>query len=97
MKAPILETNRVKLSLLDLSNCHYLNAIAQEKDLIYYSPSDISTQEKLRDYVKTAVDGYYHKTIIPFIVYDKKSKTYAGSTRFGLINWKNKVLHIRWT
>ncbi|MFC0604414.1 GNAT family N-acetyltransferase [Winogradskyella pulchriflava] len=97
MKAPILENNNVKLTLLDLSNYKYLETIAQEKDLIYYSPSDISTPEKLKDYVQFAVDGYNHKTAIPFIVYDKKKKVYAGATRFGLINWKNKVLHIGWT
>lgn len=97
MIAPILENNRVKLSLLDLSNYKHLEAIAQEKDLIYYSPSDISTAEKLRDYVQIAVDGYYHQTIIPFIIYDKENEAYAGSTRFGLINWNNKVLHIGWT
>ncbi|RZN82896.1 MAG: N-acetyltransferase [Winogradskyella sp.] len=97
MIAPTLENNRVKLGLLDLSNYNNLEAIAQEKDLIYYSPSDISTPEKLRDYVQVAVDGYYHKTIIPFIIYDKEKQIYAGSTRFGLINWKNKVLHIGWT
>ncbi|GAB4166301.1 MAG: GNAT family protein [Winogradskyella sp.] len=97
MKAPNLENNRVKLSLLDLSNYKHLETIAQQKDLIYYSPSDISTPEKLRDYVQVAVDGYYHKTIIPFIVFDRATQTYAGSTRFGLINWKNKLLHIGWT
>ena len=97
MKAPTLENNRVKLSLLDLSNYKHIENIAQQKDLIYYSPSDISTPEKLRDYVQLAVDGYYHKTVIPFIVFDKASQTYAGSTRFGLINWKNKLLHIGWT
>jgi len=97
MKAPTLENNRVKLSLLDLSNYKHLESIAQQKDLIYYSPSDISTPEKLRDYVQLAVDGFYHKTIIPFIVFDKATQTYAGSTRFGLINWKNKLLHIGWT
>lgn len=97
MKAPTLENNRVKLSLLDLSNYKHLKTIAQQKDLIYYSPSDISTPEKLRDYVQLAVDGYYHKTVIPFIVFDKATQTYAGSTRFGLINWKNKLLHIGWT
>ena len=97
MNIPTLENNRVKLSLLDLSNYQHLEAIAQEKDLIYYSPSDISTPEKLRAYVEIAVNGYNAKTIIPFIVYDKAKETYAGSTRFGLINWKNKVLHIGWT
>ncbi len=97
MTAPILENKRVKLSLLDLSNYTHLETIAQEKDLIYYSPSDISTPEKLRDYVQVAVDGYYNKTIIPFIIYDKDKQAYAGSTRFGLIDWRNRILHIGWT
>ena len=97
MKAPNLETYRVKLSLLDLSNYKHLIDIAQEKDLIYYSPSNIATQDALKSYVQVAVDGYYNKTIIPFIIYDKEQQAYAGSTRFGLINWKNKVLHIGWT
>lgn len=68
MKAPKLENNRVKLSLLDLSNYSHLETIAQEKDLIYYSPSDISTPEKLRNYVELAVDGYYqnHNSIYHF-------------------------------
>ncbi|WP_299227910.1 GNAT family protein [uncultured Psychroserpens sp.] len=97
MNAPILETNRVKLTLLDLSNYTNLLDIAQEERLIFFSPSNISTPEALKAYVQTAVDGYYHKTIIPFIVYDKANKRYAGSTRFGLIDHKNKVLHIGWT
>ncbi|MCA0133196.1 GNAT family N-acetyltransferase [Winogradskyella alexanderae] len=97
MSMPLLENERVKLSLLDLSNYLNLKNIAKEKKLIYYSPSDILTTEKLRSYVELAVNGYYHKTIIPFIIYDKKMKSYAGSTRFGNIDHKNRVLHIGWT
>lgn len=94
---PLLENSYVKLSLLDLSNYNHLLDIAGEKDIIFYSPSDISTPEALKEYVQDAVDGYYHKNTIPFIIYDKSKQAYAGSTRFGLINWKNKVLHIGWT
>ncbi|RNC87089.1 MAG: N-acetyltransferase [Winogradskyella sp.] len=97
MEVPILENNRVKLSVLTMDNYQNLLDIAQEKDLIYYSPSNISTPENLKSYVQLAVDGYHDKTIIPFIVYDKQYQKYAGSTRFGLINWKNKLLHIGWT
>ena len=97
MKIPNLENDRVKLSLLDLSNYEHLLNIAQEKDLVFYSPSDISSPGALKDYVQNAVDGYYHNTTIPFIIYDKQNQVYAGCTRFGLINWKNKVLHIGWT
>ncbi len=97
MKTPTLENKRAKLTLLDLSNYKLVSKIALEKDLIHYSPSDISTPEKLSEYVKNAVDGYYHKTTIPFLIYDKQKEAYAGSTRFGLIDQHNKVLHIGWT
>ena len=97
MITPYLENDFVKLILLDLSNYEHLIPIAKQDRLIQFSPSDISTPDKLKEYAQTAVDGYYHKTIIPFIIYDKIKKQYAGSTRFGNINWTNKVLHIGWT
>lgn len=97
MTVPTLENDRVKLSLLDLNNYKHLESIAEEKNLIYYSPSDISTPEKLRTYVQTAVEGYYNKTVLPFIIYDKLNQKYAGSTRFGRIDWTHKTLHIGWT
>lgn len=97
MIAPYLENAHVRLSLLDLSNYRHLTDIAKEENLLFYSPSDISTPEALKIYVQTAVDEYYHKTAIPFIIFDKTKNAYAGSTRFGLIHWKNKVLHIGWT
>lgn len=97
MRAPTLENDRVKLSLLDLSNYKHLIAIAQQENLVQYSPSDIATPEKLKDYVQDAVDCYYHKTAIPFIVFDKQKNAYAGCTRFGSINWNNKIAHIGWT
>ena len=97
MKVPTLENDRVKLTLLDLSNYKHLFLVAQQENLIQYSPSDVSTPEKLKEYVEIAVDGYYQKTTIPFIIYDKLTQVYAGSTRFGLINYKNKLLHVGWT
>ena len=97
MIAPTLENDRVKLTLLGMSNYENLIAVASQENLIQYSPSKIDTPEDLKAYVQTAVDGYYHKTTIPFIIFDKQTQTYAGSTRFGLINWKNKVFHIGWT
>lgn len=89
-----LENDRVKLTLLDLSNYKHLLEIASQKDLVQYSPSRIETSEDLKNYVQTAVDHYYHKTAIPFIVYDKSKQAYAGCTRFMNINWDHKVLEI---
>ncbi|WP_250436867.1 GNAT family N-acetyltransferase [Hanstruepera flava] len=97
MLSVLIENPFVKLSVLDLTNYSVLNKISKEENLIYYSPSDISTPENLKEYVQTAVDGYYLKTTIPYLIFDKQKQAYAGTTRFGLINWKNKTLHIGWT
>jgi len=97
MNTPTLENDRVRLTLLDLSNYKHLVKIAQEPNLVQYSPSKIDTPEDLKAYVQTAVDGYYHCTVIPFIIYDKQNKDYAGSTRFANIDAHNKKLEIGWT
>jgi len=97
MKAPILENEHVKLTLLDLSNYHHIANVSQEEKLVQYSPSAIHTPKDLKTYVETAVIGYYHKTTLPFIIYDKLKEKYAGSTRFAFINWHYKVVHIGWT
>ncbi len=97
MRTVFLENHCVRLSPLDVSNYHHLIKISSEEDLLQYSPSNISTPEDLKMYVQDALDDYYHSTAIPFLVHDKTKMAYAGSTRFGFINWKNKVLHIGWT
>ena len=97
MLCPTLEDSRVKLSLLDLNNYEHLIAIAQQENLVQYSPSKIDTPKDLKSYVQTALDGFYHSTILPFIVYDKQKQAYAGCTRFGNIDSHNKKLEIGWT
>ncbi len=89
-----LEDNRVRLSPLKLDNYTKLASVASQEKLAEYSPSDIYSPETLKNYVETALEQKKNATSIPFIVYDKKTKTYAGCTRYMHINWKNKVLHI---
>ncbi len=97
LSVPVIENDRVKLTLLDRANYQNLRGISTEKNLLRYSPSEISTENALKDYIEIAVKGYEHRNTIPFLVYDKATGAYAGSTRFGHIHWKNKTLHIGWT
>ena len=97
MQTPVLENQIVKLIPLTIDNYTYLNEIAAEDKLIQYSPSDISTPEKFRAYVAEALKGEKAGKTMPFIIYDKRSGSYAGCTRFGLIDPVNSVLHIGWT
>ena len=89
-----MENDRVKLSPLSLENYENLLPIASQKKLVKFSPSDIETPETLKKYVLTALEQKAQKSSIPFIIFDKATQTYAGSTRYMHIDWKNKVLHI---
>ncbi|WP_317173187.1 GNAT family N-acetyltransferase [Maribacter aquimaris] len=89
-----LENDHVRLEPLTMDNYKHLIHIASEKKLVQFSPSDIETPEALKNYVATALQQQSEDQGIPFLVYDKRKESYAGCTRYMLIDWKNKVLHI---
>ncbi len=89
-----LENDAVKLSPLTLNNYWELLPVASQEKLVEFSPSDIETPEALKNYVQTALAQQQQKSSIPFIIYDKKRKAYAGSTRYMNIDRQNRVLHI---
>ena len=89
-----LENDYVELSPLTLDNYEYLYAIAEQKKLVRFSPSDIETPSTSKIYVQLALKQQKEKITVPFIIFDKKKKRYAGSTRYMNINVKNKVLEI---
>ena len=93
----ILENNIVQLIPLEEKHTDVLMDIAFEKDLIQYSPSDITSTEKLQKYINQAIQDKKIGTALPYLIFDKRTKQYIGSTRFGFINSKNKTLHIGWT
>ncbi|MGB5369155.1 MAG: GNAT family protein [Flavobacteriaceae bacterium] len=89
-----LENDHVRLSPLNLDNYEKLLTVAAQDRLVQYSPSDIATPKGLKAYVEMALAHQREKTALPFIVYDKRSRCHAGSTRFLNIGWQNKVLEI---
>lgn len=89
-----LENDRVSLEPLTLENYHYLLPIAFQEKLVQFSPSDIESPTALKAYVETALEQKKNNESIPFIIYDKEKKQFAGCTRYMNINWRNKVLHI---
>lgn len=93
----ILENNIVQLIPLEENHAGILKDIAFEKDLIHYSPSDISSTDKLQKYINQAIRDKNNGTTLPYLIFDKRTQQYIGSTRFGFINTKNKILHIGWT
>lgn len=90
--SPILENDFVKLSPITMDNFHELMPVASQEKLVQYSPSNIETPKALKNYVEIALEQ--KETSIPFIIFDKRNKQYAGSTRYMNINTKNKILEI---
>jgi len=97
ISASILENTIVQLIPLEEKHTNALTNIAFEKDLIRYSPSDISSIENLQKYIKQALHDKKIGTALPYVVFDKRTQQLIGSTRFGFINNENKTLHIGWT
>ena len=96
-KRLLLANDRVALLPLQKGHWEALWPVAQQVDVHRYGPSDISSPEKLRAYIDTALQEAVIGSSIPFAVMDKCSEEIVGSTRFGRIDPKNKVVHIGWT
>ncbi len=79
----ILENEVVQLRPLradDLS--HFLPFALNEPDLWRYSGSTAAGEDNMRKYLNFALTCRKDENAYPFIVYDKRSNKYAGSTRF---------------
>jgi len=96
-KTLVLENELVKLVPLKKEHNKELWPIAQQVDLYKYGSNDVSTIQKLENYTETALTEEKQKKSIPFVIYNKITNDCIGSTRFGHIDHKNKVLHIGWT
>lgn len=97
MRVKTLQNKRAKLLCLEAHHYQDLLPLSKEVDLFSYGPSDISTPRKLRSYIKESITMRENGRALPFIIFDKASNRFAGSTRFGYIDKKNKVVHIGWT
>ncbi len=90
----VLENDFLRISPLTLDNYENLYEVASQEKLVQYSPSDIETPQALKKYVETALEHQKMGTALPFIIFDKRVKKYAGSTRYMNIQWPHKVLEI---
>jgi RimJ/RimL family protein N-acetyltransferase len=79
----ILEDDCVLLRPLQLEDCQNLLAFSiHEPDIWQYSLVQAGGEENLKHYLQLAVDGRRSGKEYPFIVFDKRTQEYAGSTRF---------------
>lgn len=94
----ILEDNVVLLRPLQHSDLENLLEISEnEPETWEYSLVRANGKANLINYIQIAIEAKAKGTEFPFIVLDKKSGKYAGSTRFYDINFNFKTLQLGYT
>jgi RimJ/RimL family protein N-acetyltransferase len=79
----VLEDDCVLLRPLTIEDSINLLYFSQnEPDIWKYSLQSAAGVENLQQYISIAMKGRESKTEYPFIVFDKRTQQYAGSTRF---------------
>ncbi len=93
-----LENDRVLLRpLLKEDSQHLNNFSMQEPELWEYSLVPANGLENLKTYISSALEKRTLGDSYPFIVFDKKTNAYAGSTRFYDIQNHHKSLQLGYT
>jgi RimJ/RimL family protein N-acetyltransferase len=94
----ILEDESILLRPLQETDVENLLEISlNEPETWEYSLVRANGRENLENYIKIALKAKENKTEFPFIVFDKKSGKYAGSTRFYDIQLPFKTLQLGYT
>ncbi len=91
----VLEDERVLLRPLQLDDYENLLPFAlNEPELWKYSLITAAGEERLANYLEIALEARTKGKEYPFIVFDKQTNKYAGSTRFYDINTAFKTLQL---
>ena len=95
----ILEDERVLLRPLQTDDLgHLLGFALNEPEIWQYSYVRAGgSRENLEKYIRIALMARANKTEYPFIVFDKKTQEYSGSTRFYDMQLNNQTLQLGYT
>ncbi len=94
----LLENDRVQLRPLKESDIEFLLPYAlNEPDTWKYSYISARGEDGMRSYLQAALEGRKSGIEYPFIVFDKQTGEYAGSTRFYDIHPELQSLQLGYT
>ena len=94
----ILENQRVQLRRLTHDDYQHLEKfVLLEPELWQFSLLSLSDTMELKKYIERAVKLHTEGAEYPFIIFDKQTGQYAGSTRFYDIQTANKTLQLGYT
>lgn len=94
----VLEDDCVLLRPLRGNDCSNLQHFSRNEPEIWtYSSQKAAGDENLKKYIEFAVNARTAGTEYPFIVFDKKKQSYAGSTRYYDIQLQHLTLQLGFT
>lgn len=97
-KETILENDCVLLRPLQRNDFENLRQFAvNEPEIWKYSLVPASGEENLKQYIEQAIVAREEEKEYPFIVFDKRSQAYAGSTRYYDIQLHQDTLQLGYT
>ncbi len=93
-----LENEVVLLRPLGENDYEYLVTFSiNEPELWFYSLVPADSEANPKTYIHSALNGRKESKEYPFIVFDKRTGKYAGSTRFYDIQLQHKTLQLGYT
>ena len=93
----ILEDELVRIEPLEERHFELLLPTAMEPALWLFTVAKIHSPETFRKYFDTALEEKRNKRSYPFAYFNRQTNQYAGSTRFGNIEFAHKKVEIGWT
>ena len=93
----ILEDELVRIEPLEERHFELLLPTAMEPALWLFTVAKIDSPETFRKYFDTALEEKRNKRSYPFAYFNRQTNQYAGSTRFGNIEFAHKKVEIGWT
>lgn len=97
-KEHVLENDKVLLRPLVAADYeHLLPFSLNEPELWKFSLLSAAGEEGLKSYLQVATDNKHKQAEYPFIVFDKLTNQYAGSTRFYDINAEYQTVQLGYT
>jgi RimJ/RimL family protein N-acetyltransferase len=97
-KEYILEDDCVLLRPLQMEDCNNLLLFSMnEPELWRYSLVKVAGEENLKSYISSALAAREAGNEYPFIVFDKRTQEFAGTTRFYDIQIFHKTLQLGYT
>lgn len=94
----LLENNLVLLRPMTAEDAENLEPVATEHtDLVLYSPYKIHTAVELRNFVNASLAERKRSFRYPYVICQKESGEFAGSTSIANVSNKDKRLEIGWT